>query len=89
MTGCLSLGSRLLGTAVVSWDARKMRRRYTLPATLRAPCEKRESGAAGAPVESTPLIPAPPVDVMDPSDRVPSAATFKATIELFAALLRK
>ena len=60
-----------------------------MPAILRAPCEKRESGAAGAPVESRPLIPAPPVAVMDPSERVPSAATFRATIEFFAALVMK
>lgn len=61
----------------------------TFPATLTAPWLKRESGAAGAPVESTPLIPAPPVAVIDPSERVPSAATLNATTELLAALVMK
>ncbi len=60
-----------------------------MPATLRAPWEKRESGAAGAPVESTPLIPAPPVAVIDPSESVPSAETLRATMELLAAFVRK
>lgn len=61
----------------------------TLPATLSAPCEKMGSGAASPPVASRPLKPTPPVAVMDPSERVPSAATFRATIELFAALVMK
>lgn len=60
-----------------------------MPATLTAPWEKRESGAAGAPVESTPLRPAPPVGVIEPSESVPSLATFKATIELLAAFVMK
>jgi hypothetical protein len=85
----LSLGLQLPETGGVSCEVGNWRRRCTLPATLRAPCEKRESGAAGAPVESTPLIPAPPVEVIDPSESVPSAATFKATIELLAALVIK
>jgi hypothetical protein len=40
-------------------------------------------------VESTPFIPAPPVAVIDPSESVPSAATFNATMELFAELVMK
>ena len=60
----------------------------TLPATLTAPCEKRESGAAGAP-PLIPLMPAPPVAVMEPSESVPSEATFRATTELLAALVMK
>ena len=85
----MSLDLRQPETRIVSWKTWKERQRRTLPAVLTAPCEKRESGAAGAPVESTPLIPAPPVGVIDPSDSVPSAATFKATIEFSAALVMK
>ncbi len=40
-------------------------------------------------MESKPLNPAPPVGVIDPSDTVPSSATLRATIELFAELVMK
>jgi hypothetical protein len=56
---------------------------------LTAPWLKRESGAAGAWVESVPLIPAPPVAVIDPEEREPFSATLRATIELLAALVMK
>jgi hypothetical protein len=71
------------------WSFTLMRATLTLPATLTAPWLKRPSGAAGAPVESTPFIPAPPVAVIDPSERVPSAATFNATMELLAVFVMK
>ena len=59
-----------------------------LPSTLSADWLKRASGAAGSLVlPSIPEAPLPPVEVMEPSERVPSAATFIATTEFPAASL--
>ena len=62
-----------------------------LPSTLRADWLKRESGEAVSFVlPSIPDAPLPPVRVIDPSERVPSAATCIATTEFsVASFVRK
>lgn len=68
---------------------RKTKNDLTLPDIFRAPCEKRPSGVTENPVALTPLRPAPSVAVIEPSERVPSEATFRATTELFDAFVMK